>query len=241
MTAKRFLVFSLILNLLTIAALSYLTSHYNLVSKVLSRILPDSEISYRDNYRYEQQTGLYGVYRKKKAAIVMLGDSITYGVNWNELLNRDVANRGIGSDTTQGFLNRLTYIYEISPEICFVMGGINDISHSIPVQEIFQNYKGIIEGLKSQGIIPVIQSTLYTSRPTDCEHRNSIVKELNELLYHYANEHRIEFIDLNARLSQGNKLVQEYTYDGVHLNSRGYEMWSEEIESVLKKYGMSEV
>ena len=37
----------------------------------------------------------------------MLGNSNTYGVDWVELLDREgIINRGIGSDITEGFLNR---------------------------------------------------------------------------------------------------------------------------------------
>jgi lysophospholipase L1-like esterase len=78
--------------------------------------------------------------------IVMLGDSITAGVEWNELLGiPNIANRGIGSDTTEGFYNRLENIYKIKPKICFIMGGINDIGYGIPVETILQNIEMIMD------------------------------------------------------------------------------------------------
>ena len=67
---------------------------------------------------------LFKIYNPVKINIVMLGNSITWGVNWNELLSRtDVANRGIPCEKTEDFLYRLDDIYKLKPKICFIMGG----------------------------------------------------------------------------------------------------------------------
>ena len=83
----------------------------------------------------------------------MLGDSITFGINWNELFNMNIINRGIGSDTTEGFLSRMENIYAINPKKVFIMGGINDIFKGIEVNQIFSNYIKIIEALKNKNIV----------------------------------------------------------------------------------------
>ena len=86
---------------------------YNLVLKLKNK--NDLRPDYLKNMKYEKQTSLYNIYEIKKAEIVMLGDSITFGVNWNELLdNNNIINRGIGSDTTEGFIQRLDYIYKLT-------------------------------------------------------------------------------------------------------------------------------
>ncbi|HKM18502.1 MAG TPA: GDSL-type esterase/lipase family protein, partial [Aliarcobacter sp.] len=62
-----------------------------------------------------------------KFSIVMIGDSITDGAEWYELLqNSEVQNRGIGGDTTNGVLDRLNTINK-SIKKAFIMIGINDI------------------------------------------------------------------------------------------------------------------
>jgi lysophospholipase L1-like esterase len=94
----------------------------------------------------------------------MLGDSITEGVAWNELLGiSGIANRGIGGDTTEGIIGRLPNIYELNPEMCFIMAGINDIRKNIPVEIIIKNTDQIIGDLENHGIEVIIQSTLYVS------------------------------------------------------------------------------
>ncbi len=83
----------------------------------------NKSINYRDNPKYVQEMNLYKCYQKTGLA-VMLGNSITYRINWNELLNRsDIINRGIGSDTTAGFLSRLEYVIAPNPKVVFLMGG----------------------------------------------------------------------------------------------------------------------
>jgi lysophospholipase L1-like esterase len=103
-------------------------------------------------------------YKNKEYRVVMLGDSITAGVAWNELLGiSGIANRGIGSDTTGGILGRLSNIYELNPKICFIMAGINDIGKNIAMEIIINNMTQIIDELENHGIEVIIQSTLYVS------------------------------------------------------------------------------
>lgn len=160
----------------------------------------------------------------------MLGDSITFGINWNELFNMNIINRGIGSDTTEGFLSRMENIYAINPKKVFIMGGINDIFKGIEVNQIFSNYIKIIEALKNKNIVPYIQSTLYNNRDINL---NVKVTELNNLLKEYAIKNNITYIDLNEKLSKNDLLIADYTYDSVHLNSNGYKIWKKEIEQYI--------
>lgn len=194
---------------------------------------------YLHNRNYRLQTDLYDIYKTKKAEIVMLGNSITHGVNWSELLDRtDVVERGIPSDVLQGFLNRMDYIYKLQPSVCFIMGGINDIYSGIPVDTVFSRYKKIISGLTERKIRPVIQSTLYVSpKWHDAAEKNIDVEKLNKMLLDFSAENKIDFVDLNKILSKNKLLIDKYTFDGVHLTGEAYKLWAVEIEKVLKRMG----
>ncbi|MEI7811110.1 MAG: GDSL-type esterase/lipase family protein [Ignavibacteria bacterium] len=207
----------------------------------LNLALASEDTLYKSNLNYKILTGMYDIYRTTDVEIVMLGNSITHGVNWAELLNRhDIVERGIPSDNLSGYLQRMNYIYKLHPRLCYVMGGINDIySGIIPLDEIYKNYKKVIEGLKLNKIIPVIQSTLYVSNkyPYALE-KNQEVEKLNDMLKKYAIENKIEFIDLNAELSF-NKFLKNYlTYDGLHLNGEAYSKWRLLLDKSIKKYGL---
>lgn len=211
-----------------------------------AQLFSQSEKSgFKANPNYDRELELYDIYKIKQADIVMLGNSITHGVNWNELLGRsDVVDRGISSDVTEGMINRLHYIFKLQPKVCFIMAGLNDIYNWIPVEDVYINYSHIVNLLRTKNITPVIQSTLYAGSewgkawnltPENNAERNSQVDKLNNLLRNYAAKNKIMFVDLNSKMKNGKFLKSSLTYDGVHLNARGYKVWVREVEKVLKK------
>jgi lysophospholipase L1-like esterase len=169
--------------------------------------------------------------------IVMLGDSITFRTNWNVLLDRnDVVNKGINGDTTARFIIRLDSVIRLKPVLCFIMGGINDISLGISNPEIFENYVLIIHKLKASNIKPVIQSTLYISDALyDSKKINQKVSDLNRQLAVFAKQNDIDFIDVNGRLSGKTGLMADFTNDGLHLSPSGYRAWKEVLIPYLNK------
>ena len=195
-------------------------------------------LRYKQNPNYDYELGLYKVYKKKRADLVMLGNSITHGVNWNELLGRDnVVERGIPADILQGMFARLNYVYDLQPRVVCIMGGINDIYNWAPTDEIFSNYKKIIDALREKKIKVIVQSTLYVAkRYQSSTDRNGEVEKLNKQLASYCKSNSIEFIDLNAKISKERFLRDEVTHDGLHLNANGYKIWGEELDKVLRRY-----
>jgi len=207
---------------------------YLLSAKSQSRSL------YLQNKNYALQTALFDTYKTEHADIVMLGNSLTQWVDWNELLGRtNVANRGIAGDITEGYLQRLHQVYALTPKLCFIEGGINDLYANVPIDAVFAHYAAIIDSIRSHKIIPIIQSTLFVS--TKWHHaveKNKEVAELNDKLNAYATRHNVEFLDLNARMSANNLLSEELTHDGVHLTAAGYAIWGEEVSKALQRHNL---
>lgn len=168
----------------------------------------------------------------------MLGNSLTYNANWSEILNRkNIANRGIASDITTGYLHRLGYVYRLNPKICFIEGGVNDLYSNDSVKNIIHNFISIVDSLRSHGIIPVIQSTLFVGHKyPQATEKNKQIRALDEQLAGFALKNSIEFLDINLLVSRDGFLRKELTYDGIHLNARGYALWAPEVERVLAKY-----
>lgn len=195
---------------------------------------------YRSNKSYTVQTELHRLYLLQRADVVMLGNSITYGVNWDELMGRrSIVNRGIGGDNTYGMLNRMDYVYSLHPRLCCVMAGINDLYAGIPLDTVFANYKKILAGLRGQKITPVIQSTLLVSAKFKrAAEMNPVVARLDSLLEAYARQEKIDYLDLNRVLAPSGSLREECTFDGLHLTAAGYAPWRAQLEPILKKYGL---
>lgn len=195
---------------------------------------------YKKNPNFSHETEFYKIYKKKQADIVFLGNSITKGVSWPELLGRDnVAGRGIPSDVLEGFLARTESVINLRPKIVFIMGGINDIYNWLPVETISSQYIKLISEFRDKEIRVVVQSTLFVSpRWPNAADRNREVEKLNTIMQSWCKQNGIEFLDLNPGLSKNKFLRDELTYDGIHLKAEGYKLWGREIEKLLIKFGM---
>ena len=165
-----------------------------------------------------------------KFSIVMIGDSITDGAEWYELLkNNEVQNRGIGGDTTKGILDRLDTINK-SIKKAFIMIGINDIYRYETTDEIYENYLKIIDNLEKKGIKVYIQSVLYVEKNyLKSKYANEEVFKLNNKLKKLAEHKELTFIDLNSVLAPNSYLESIYTDDEIHLNGKAYILWANEI------------
>jgi lysophospholipase L1-like esterase len=202
-----------------------------------------SQTKWDSTYRpglYEFEEQLYESYPHAKTDIVFLGNSLTDRVDWNELLGMsNVHNRGISGDITFGVLQRLHEVINGHPAKVFILIGINDISRNIPDSVILENYKKIIERIKTgsphtkiyfQTLLPVNNEfTQFKNHYNKDEH----ILWLNEQIKVLGKEKRITVIDLYPHfLNDQNKLEKKYTLDGLHVNAEGYKVWA----VILKKY-----
>jgi len=211
-------------------------------AKELKEVKEEKEVKWDSTYRpasYALKVGQFNAYPNSKSDIVFLGNSITAGTDWMELLgNTYVRNRGISGDITFGVLERLKEVTEGHPAKVFVLIGINDISRNIPDAVILQNYRRIIEGIKAAS--PSTKIYFQTLMPVNNEftqHKNHYNKDqhilfVNEQLKKLAAEEHITLIDLYPHfLDASGKLDKRYTLDGLHPNAEGYKVWA----NILKK------
>lgn len=190
--------------------------------------------NYNDNPKYKPETEKFMLFTKQ-ADIVMLGNSITAGIDWNELLGRkDIVNRGINGDITEGMLNRMNSVLKVKPKICFFMGGINDLSRRVSPENIVENIKKIVSTLLENDIKPVLQSIIYTEKSFyDYEHNNKYVTIINKELKKFAEGKGVLYLDMNKDLSEKGLLKAEYTPDGLHLNAEGYIVWGRVVKEII--------
>lgn len=216
------IVFSIIFYMLGAATVRYKFFPYPQLISIKNNLPIDKSEQYLNN----KFVALHKIYKTEQADIVMLGDSLTNNINWSELFNLHIINRGVGGDVTDGYLHRMEYVYKLKPKKVFVNGGTNDFKAGYSINEVFNNYKQIIKLLKEHNIKPYIQSVIYTS----FDEINVKNKALNDLLEKYCLDNVIEYINLNKNLSVNQKLLDKHTIDGSHLSAEGYMVWKEEIE-----------
>jgi lysophospholipase L1-like esterase len=104
--------------------------------------------------------------------VVFLGDSITAGEDWNTLFGAPyIINAGIGGDTTNGVISRLSTVTISRPRKIFLMVGINDLPLRLHenISYILTNYETILRQIRSESpdtvvyiesVLPV--NTLFT-------------------------------------------------------------------------------
>jgi hypothetical protein len=170
----------------------------------------------------------------RKSDIVMVGDSLTAGVDWQDLFPQVVvANRGIGGETTADILRRIPSIKAVEAKRSFVMAGINDIGEGVPVDAIFNNYVQIIEQLRDAGSEVVVQSTVECARSTCGAARIEAVRDLNRRLRDYAKSMGLGWLDVNDGIVGDAGLQPGFSTDGIHLNVNGYRHWRDKLAPLL--------
>ncbi|MDF2380054.1 G-D-S-L family lipolytic protein [Nostoc ellipsosporum NOK] len=178
-------------------------------------------------------------YPNSSKDIIFLGNSITAGADWNELLSLPQArNRGISGDITYGVLERLDEVTSGKPAKVFVLIGINDMARNIPDSVILSNYEKIIHRIKKESprtriyfntLLPVNNSFPEKNHFNKDEH----IAALNAGLRKIAAREKITLIETHDHfLDKDKKLDKQYTYDGLHLTAAGYAHWA----SLLKPY-----
>ncbi len=178
-------------------------------------------------------------YPNSSKDIIFLGNSITAGADWNELLSLPQArNRGISGDITYGVLERLDEVTSGKPAKVFVLIGINDMARNIPDSVILSNYEKIIHRIKKESprtriyfntLLPVNNSFPEKNHFNKDEH----IAALNAGLRKIEAREKITLIETHDHfLDKDKKLDKQYTYDGLHLTAAGYAHWA----SLLKPY-----
>jgi len=168
-----------------------------------------------------------------EADVIMLGDSITEGIDWRELFpDVRILNRGISGDTSAGVLQRLDEVIGRRPKIVFLMIGSNDLQMGLPVSAVNANIRSIVRALEERQIRVVLQKVLFAAsgyRPQI----NNKVNELNHALADLCRAPTVLCLDLNRILANGGALSPSFSLDGLHLNTAGYLAWKSEITALL--------
>lgn len=183
---------------------------------------------------YALRVEMFRSFPDSKKDIIFLGNSITAGTDWMELLGRnDVRNRGISGDITYGVLERLDEITAGRPAKLFILIGINDIARNIPDSLIVDNYRKIIRRTKKES--PSTKIYFQTLLPVNNEitpsknhyNKDEHILFVNEAIRKMAVEEKITVVDLYPHfLDEHKKLDKKYTADGLHLNAAGYKVWA---------------
>lgn len=180
------------------------------------------EVFKRDTLRFNQ--------------IVFLGNSITEGgKDWNEKFGIvGISNRGISGDSTDGVIARLNEIIHFSPKAIFLLIGINDIYNELTpsTDYVANNILKIIKRINQE--LPETKIFLQTILPVKKEVYKEKIIAVNGVIKTFVSKSKFEIIDLySIFVNEEGKMKKELSYDGVHLNDKGYSVWVDHIKPTV--------
>lgn len=182
---------------------------------------------------YYQRASLFDELPVDSTDIIMLGNSLTNGCEWHELLGMpNVKNRGITSDVVQGISERLNSVVNGQPAKVFIMTGVNDISHDIAAEDIAKEYGELIDKMHRE--MPNTKLYVQSCLPVNISFgkylgmadKEQVIRDLNTALQAMATEKGYTYIDLySAFVDENGHMKADLTNDGLHLMGKGYLLW----------------
>lgn len=184
--------------------------------------------------------------------IVFIGNSITEkGGDWSEKTGiKNISNRGISGDVTDGVLKRMDEIIHFQPKAVFILIGINDLFslHHQKSERTNIEYFKIVPStdyvakniLKITKIIyqksPGSKIYVRTILPTRHEYLKDDILKVNSQLKKNEEKGYYTLIDLHSAFTDKEGMLNKaFTNDGVHLNEHGYKKWVLYEKTILAK------
>jgi len=165
---------------------------------------------------------------KTNEKIFLIGNSIIASADWPDLLNNiNAVNLGSPGITTLDAVMNVEKLLPENPKSAFIMLGVNDIKVKAPWEVVYQNFYNLIYTFKSLSpktkifIISVLPTNYLNFNKYDID--NSEIINLNKSLKNMSNKYNLNFINCYEDfLNQNGDLDENLTYDGLHLNQKGY-------------------
>jgi lysophospholipase L1-like esterase len=176
----------------------------------------------------------------KMGEIVFIGNSLTeQGGDWSVKFGiKGIRNRGIAGDVTDGVLLRLEEIVYFKPKAVFLLIGVNDIFNlqgggGIPSADYIAN--NILKiARKIQSGSPSTRIYVQTILPSTAELKLN-TQLVNDLITRNGSDGIYTTIDLHSAFLNDQGLMRaDLTTDGLHLNDRGYKIWTNFIDSFVR-------
>lgn len=177
--------------------------------------------------------------------VVFMGNSITQG--WKELhpdffKKNPYVCRGISGQTTPQMLLRFRQdVINLKPKVVVILAGTNDIAGNTgpsSLEMILDNLASMTELARANGIQPILCSVLpaYDYPWRKGMGPNIKIPLLNAKIKSFAKKEGVFYLDFfSAMADDKNAMKTEYTTDGVHCTSAGYDVMEKMVVPVINK------
>lgn len=182
---------------------------------------------------YYQRASLFEILPVDSTTIVFMGNSLTHGCEWHELLGKpNVVNRGINGDIVEGIAERIAPVLAGRPAKIFLLAGANDVSHDLTADSIVTAIGQLLDIIKAgspstrvylQSMLPINNSF---NRYKKMAGKEDVIRQINAALEPLASSKGVTWVNINPAFcdADGN-LRRELTNDGLHLLGPAYLIW----------------
>lgn len=176
--------------------------------------------------------------------VIFLGDQLTSSFNLNKFIlsNKRILNCGLVGDTLSSLYARLGRdVIEFKPKKVILNIGINDLllleKRNVNIMDeqiihLFESYKAIVDKIVDNNI-PVICTSVIKINELQYDEKNNHfvnymylndkISKFNDLIAGLVNKRNIKFVDYNYLLvNEFEELDGSYTTDGINLNEKAY-------------------
>jgi len=175
----------------------------------------------------------------KQYRICLFGDSISAPLG--NSLGKQTFNFALGGMSTVSLLEQLQRLAteKVRCQTAIVAIGTNDAWYTLGDAEFSQNLSRVIDHLRSQGteqimLLPAFYSTLAASKNPALAGSIERVEQINRLLYQVAAAQKVPVqTEAIQPLFEGKTLKESLTFDGVHLNAEGLEIYRAALLKII--------
>ena len=168
---------------------------------------------------------------------LFIGDYHTDGLEFDNFYKPyvKISNEGY---TTSDILDDLReHIYVYNPTDVFIELGSNDLTDENSISEVVNNLKKIIRGIQNnRSLATIYVESLYPINDTKDGFNSNLsieyIKKVNKEIESMCKSLDVTYIDMYKELSEDDLLKEDYTDDGVKLNSDGYK----KVFKVINRY-----
>ena len=184
-----------------------------------------------------QRVAMADVAASDAGVIVAMGDSLTEGLGVPESeaypsrleamlrskgYNFRVINAGISGETSSGALSRVAWVMKLNPDIVVLATGANDGLRGLDPELLAANLDRIVTQLEGQGVV-VVLAGMKALRNMGLDY----MRRFEQVYQRVAAEHDLIFMPFLL-----NEIALDVRYtlaDGLHPNSEGYRVMTENI------------
>jgi lysophospholipase L1-like esterase len=181
-------------------------------------------------------------WKDNRPICLFLGDSHIELGGWYELFHGRFAviNAGVSMARVKDVTSVIAQGSASAIDTVVVMCGINDLGYSENPEGVRQDFRRLLDQIAANirprrtivlSVMPVLVSGPGDHGAIAC---NASVRELNLMLASMVWGKGMEYLDVTPLLWEGRGMKPEFTFDGLHLNDRGYQVIANAVGKSLE-------